>query len=61
LLTLCRARHRQMLELKRQGLTLAEIAGQTGLHESSVRRLLYELAARLAEGDSSCPARSPRN
>jgi DNA-binding IclR family transcriptional regulator len=50
-----------MLELKRQGLTLAEIAGQTGLHESSVRRLLYELAARLAEGDSSCPARSPRN
>jgi RNA polymerase sigma factor (sigma-70 family) len=60
LLTLCPARHRQMLELKRQGLTLAEIAGQTGLHESSVRRLLYELAARLAEGEAR-PARSARN
>jgi RNA polymerase sigma-70 factor (ECF subfamily) len=61
LLRLCPARHRHMLELKRQGLTLAEIAAQTGLHESSVRRLLYELAARLAEGESSSPTPSPRN
>jgi RNA polymerase sigma-70 factor (ECF subfamily) len=60
LLRLCPTRHRKMLELKRQGLTLAEIAAQTGLHESSVRRLLYELAARLAESESSCPAPSPR-
>jgi RNA polymerase sigma-70 factor (ECF subfamily) len=34
--------------LKRQGLSLAEIAERTALHEGSVRRILYELARRLA-------------
>ena len=34
--------------MKRQGLPLAEIAGTTGLHEGSVRRILYDLARRLA-------------
>jgi DNA-binding IclR family transcriptional regulator len=28
-------------------LSLAEIAQRTGLHESSVRRILYEIARRL--------------
>jgi len=45
---LCPAKHRQLLELKRQGLSLVEIADKTNLHEGSVRRIFYELAARLA-------------
>jgi RNA polymerase sigma-70 factor (ECF subfamily) len=48
LLALCPARHRGLLELKRQGLSVAEVAAQTGLHEGSVRRILADLAARLA-------------
>jgi RNA polymerase sigma factor (sigma-70 family) len=51
LLALCPAQHRGLLELKRQGLPLAEIAARTGLHPGSVRRILYDLAARLAEGE----------
>jgi DNA-binding IclR family transcriptional regulator len=34
--------------LKRQGLLLTEIAARTGLHEGSIRRILYDLARRLA-------------
>jgi RNA polymerase sigma-70 factor (ECF subfamily) len=49
MLELCSPAHREILLLKRQGLPLAEIATRTGLHESSVRRILYELAKRLAE------------
>jgi RNA polymerase sigma-70 factor (ECF subfamily) len=48
MLALCPPAHRPLLELKRQGCSLAEIAAQTGLHESSVRRILYDLARRLA-------------
>jgi RNA polymerase sigma factor (sigma-70 family) len=48
LLSLCPAEHRGLLELKRQGLALEEIAKQTGLHPSSVRRILYDLARRFA-------------
>lgn len=40
----CSESHRVLLELKRQGKSLAEIAAQTGYHESSVRRILYDLA-----------------
>jgi RNA polymerase sigma-70 factor (ECF subfamily) len=58
LLELCPPAHRELLRLKRQGFSLADIAERTGLHESSVRRILYDLARRLAaaRGDSS-PAR----
>ena len=35
--------------LKSKGLKLAEIASRTGLHESSVRRILYNLARQYAE------------
>ena len=55
LLTLCPPQHRQLLRLKRQGLSLAELAARTNLHESSVRRILYELArrfAKLRQGDA---------
>jgi RNA polymerase sigma factor (sigma-70 family) len=45
---LCPLAHRELLRLKREGLPLAEIAARTGLHESSVRRILYDLARCLA-------------
>jgi RNA polymerase sigma factor (sigma-70 family) len=44
----CPATHREVLLLKRHGFRLAEIALRTGLHEGSVRRILYEIARRLA-------------
>jgi len=54
LLELCPPHHRQILKLKRQGLSLPQIAERVGLHEGSVRRILYDLAKRLAarEGPS---------
>jgi RNA polymerase sigma-70 factor (ECF subfamily) len=45
---LCPPAHRPILELKRQGLLLSEIAARVGLHEGSVRRILYDLAKRVA-------------
>jgi RNA polymerase sigma-70 factor (ECF subfamily) len=59
LLGLCPASHRRLLELKRHGLPLAEIASRTGLHEGSVRRILYNLAARLAAGGTSSRPPAP--
>jgi RNA polymerase sigma-70 factor (ECF subfamily) len=56
MLALCPPAHRQLLDLKRQGCSLAEIAGRTGLHPSSVRRILYELAHRLAAAKQPEPA-----
>jgi RNA polymerase sigma factor (sigma-70 family) len=49
LLAGCSPLHREILHLKRQGRTLAEIARATGLHESSVRRILYQVANRLQD------------
>jgi RNA polymerase sigma-70 factor (ECF subfamily) len=48
LLALCPPAHRDLLKLKEQGLSLEEIAARTGLHPSSVRRILYDLARRFA-------------
>ncbi len=47
--------HHELLRLKRQGLPLAEVAARTGLHEGSVRRILRELARRLAVADTPDP------
>ena len=44
----CSPAHREILLLRRQGLLLSEIAERTGLHEGSIRRILYDLARRLA-------------
>ncbi|WP_165223823.1 RNA polymerase sigma factor [Aquisphaera insulae] len=44
----CPPEHREILRLKRQGMKLAEISARTGLHEGSIRRILYDLARRLA-------------
>jgi RNA polymerase sigma-70 factor (ECF subfamily) len=48
LLTICPPQHRVLLELRRAGHTFDEIARATGLHEGSVRRVLYDLARKLA-------------
>ncbi len=48
LLTLCPAEHHQILRMRRQGFTLEEIAEATNLHEGSVRRIIRNLALRLA-------------
>ena len=61
-LALCPPAHRELLRLKKEGLPLAEIAARTGLHESSVRRILYDLAHRLAakqEAMMSAPDTTP--
>ncbi len=42
----CPPEHRKILELKRSGHSLDEIAQETGLHKSSIRRILYKLARR---------------
>jgi RNA polymerase sigma-70 factor (ECF subfamily) len=55
LLTLCPPQHRELLDLKRQGFSLGEIAARTGLHESSVRRILYELARKFAVSGAAGP------
>jgi RNA polymerase sigma-70 factor (ECF subfamily) len=44
----CPAEHRPILELRRQGYSLGEIAEQTGLHADSIRRILRTLARELA-------------
>jgi RNA polymerase sigma factor (sigma-70 family) len=49
MVALCPPEHRPILELKRQGKSLAEIAKHTGLHPSSIRRILYELARYVPE------------
>jgi RNA polymerase sigma factor (sigma-70 family) len=47
MLTECRPAHRELLLLKREGFTIAEIASRTGLHEDSIRRILRDLACRI--------------
>jgi RNA polymerase sigma-70 factor (ECF subfamily) len=53
MLEVCPPAHREILRLRRQGLTLAEISVRVDLHEGSVRRILYDLARRLAARDSA--------
>lgn len=48
ILRLCQPEHRPLLMLKRRGLSIQEIAAETGYHPSSVRRILYNLARDLA-------------
>jgi RNA polymerase sigma-70 factor (ECF subfamily) len=44
----CPPDHRRLLDLRRQGHSLAEIAAQTRLHPDSIRRVLRTLARQLA-------------
>ncbi len=55
MLNLCAPQHREILQLKQQGLSVDEIAAAVNLHPGSVRRILYKLARQLAtqSGQSS--------
>jgi len=55
LLKLCPPGHRELLQLKQQGFSLAEIAERTGLHPGSVRRILSDLARRFARQTTASP------
>jgi hypothetical protein len=48
---LCQRDHRPILELRRQALTLDEVAARVRLHEGSVRRVLRDLARKVAFHD----------
>src|SRR5437868_10170720 len=48
LLALCPPAHQDLLRLRREGVPLAEIAARTGLHPGSIRRILRELARKMA-------------
>ena len=48
LLALCPPEHHPLLRLRRRGATAAEIGARVGMHEGSVRRVLRDLALRLA-------------
>lgn len=55
LLDACPPAHREIVRLRRNGFRLAEIAERTGLHEGSVRRILYDLARKLSVDRRSRP------
>jgi RNA polymerase sigma factor (sigma-70 family) len=55
MLALCPPQHHRLLQLRRQGLGLEEVARRTALHEGSVRRILRQLARRLALEHSGEP------
>jgi RNA polymerase sigma-70 factor (ECF subfamily) len=48
LLASCPPEHHEVLRLRRAGLTFQEIADTVGMHEGSVRRIVRELARRVA-------------
>lgn len=48
MLAQCPPAHHDVLKLKRQGLSLAEIAARTSLHEDSIRRIVRQVACRLS-------------
>jgi RNA polymerase sigma-70 factor (ECF subfamily) len=56
---LCPDNHRPLLLLKREGCSLEDIAARTGYHPSSVRRIFYDLARRLALQDAPAPEGDP--
>jgi RNA polymerase sigma-70 factor (ECF subfamily) len=55
MLQICPQAHRPLLAMRRQGLSVPEIAAQSGLHEDSVRRILRDVARRLARRQNSSP------
>jgi RNA polymerase sigma-70 factor (ECF subfamily) len=55
LLALCPPEHHEVLQLKRDGLSAGDIAARVGLHEDSVRRILRQLAQKLALQEGLSP------
>ena len=60
LLALSPPQYHRLLHLRKRGATAGEIAAQTGMHEGSVRRILRELAVRLACAQVSRSSVSPQ-
>ncbi|MHC5540561.1 RNA polymerase sigma factor [Singulisphaera rosea] len=60
ILALCPPSHQEVVRLKRQGLPLAQIAARTGYHVGSVRRILYDLAKRMADDRKDAMASTPK-
>jgi RNA polymerase sigma factor (sigma-70 family) len=48
MLALCAPAHREIVQLRMRGTTVAEIATRTGLHVGSVHRIFHDLACRVA-------------
>jgi RNA polymerase sigma-70 factor (ECF subfamily) len=48
MLALCPPEHQELLRLKRQGLPMEELTARTGMHPGSIRRILRNLARKLA-------------
>ncbi len=48
MIEVCPSAHYRLLAMKREGATIAEIARRSNLHEGSVRRILYDVARRVA-------------
>lgn len=44
----CPSAHREVVVMRRDGFKMSEIAERTGLHEGSVRRILYDVARKLS-------------
>jgi RNA polymerase sigma-70 factor (ECF subfamily) len=55
LMKLCLPSHRELLRLRAMGISLSEIAARTGFHESSIRRIFYDLARRLEAQHGDVP------
>jgi len=47
IIALCPPNHHELVRMKLRGLTIDEIAAETGLHPNSVRRILVELSQRV--------------
>ncbi len=58
ILEACPEPHRDVVRLRAKGFRMAEIAARTGLHEGSVRRILYDLARRMSISRRA-PSQSP--
>jgi RNA polymerase sigma factor (sigma-70 family) len=61
MLKLCPPARREILLLRRQGLRYSEIALRTGLHEGSIRRIIYDLERKLVGQMRGRPGWPPRN
>jgi RNA polymerase sigma-70 factor (ECF subfamily) len=58
MLDVCPPAHFEVLKLKRQGASIAEIAARTNLHEGSVRRIIYDIARRVSRLRTASDGRS---
>jgi RNA polymerase sigma factor (sigma-70 family) len=59
ILRACPPAHHDVVRLRMHGHRMGEIAARTGMHEGSVRRILYELARRLSIARRSAVTDNP--